>query len=82
MSESTTRPSTRNSAFLMPFASEASAENVISPRTSALSSGAVSVTLGAVVSTTKVRLAGLGSVLPAASVERTRKVCSPSERPL
>jgi len=36
---------------------------------------------GAVVSIVHVRLAGVGSTLPAASVALTRKLCGPSERP-
>jgi hypothetical protein len=35
---------------------------------------------GAVASTVQVRLAGVASVLPAASVALTQKVCEPSER--
>ena len=42
---------------------------------SAVSGGVVS---GSVVSSVKVRLAGVASVLPAASVARTEKVCGPS----
>ena len=40
------------------------------------------VVSGGVVSTVQVRLAGLGSVLPAGSVARTVNVCEPSARPL
>ena len=43
---------------------------------------AVIVVFGAAVSTVQVKLAGVGSVLPAASVARTWKVCEPSERPV
>ena len=38
--------------------------------------------LGAAVSIVQVKLAGVGSVLPAASVARTSKVCEPSVRPV
>ena len=38
--------------------------------------------LGAVVSIVQVKLAGDASVLPAASVARTWKVCEPSARPV
>ena len=38
--------------------------------------------LGAVVSIVQVKDAGDASVLPAASVARTSKVCEPSERPV
>ena len=38
--------------------------------------------LGAFVSTSQVKLAGLGSVLPALSTARTWKVWEPSARPL
>ena len=37
---------------------------------------------GATVSTVQVRTASVASVLPAASVARTRKLCSPCARPL
>ena len=37
---------------------------------------------GPVVSTTQVKLAGVASILPAASIARTWKVCEPSARPL
>ena len=37
---------------------------------------------GATVSTVKVRVAGVWSVLPAASLARTRKVCAPWPRPV
>ena len=37
-----------------------------------------SVVSGAVVSTVKVRVSGVGSLLPAASTARTENVCSPS----
>jgi hypothetical protein len=37
---------------------------------------------GGTVSTVQVLLAGVGSVFPAASVARTRKVCEPFARPL
>ena len=40
------------------------------------------VVSGGVVSTVQVRLAGVGSVLPAGSVARTVNVCEPSARPL
>ena len=43
---------------------------------------AASVVSGAVVSTVHVRVAGLWSTFPARSVERTEKVCEPSESPL
>ena len=46
---------------------------------------AVIVVSGAVVSgvcTVHVRVAGVASVFPAASVARTLKVCAPSARPL
>jgi hypothetical protein len=39
------------------------------------------VVSGAVVSTVQVLVAGVSSVLPAPSMARTRKVCSPSARP-
>jgi hypothetical protein len=42
--------------------------------------GANPLTLGAVVSIVQVRLAGVASVLPAASVALTSKVCCPAER--
>ncbi len=38
--------------------------------------------LGAAVSIVQVKHAGVGSVLPAASVARTSKVCEPSVRPV
>ena len=44
--------------------------------------GWVSVTWGAVVSIVQVKVAGVGSVLPAGSVARTWKVWEPSLRPL
>ena len=40
------------------------------------------VVSGGVVSTVQVRLAGLGSVLPAGSVAATVNVCAPSASPL
>ncbi len=41
--------------------------------------GPLSITVsGAAVSTVKVRVAGVGSMLPAASIARTENVCSPS----
>jgi hypothetical protein len=40
------------------------------------------VVSGAVVSTVQARESGVGSVLPAASVARTSKVCSPSDSEL
>ena len=43
---------------------------------------AVIVVFGAVVSTVQVKLAGVASVLPAASVARTSKVWEPSLRPV
>ena len=43
---------------------------------------AASVVSGAVVSEVHVRVAGLWSTFPARSVERTEKVCEPSESPL
>ena len=43
---------------------------------------AVIVVFGAVVSIVQVKLAGVASVLPAASVARTSKVCEPSPRPV
>ena len=43
---------------------------------------AVIVVFGAAVSTVQVKEAGVGSVLPAASVARTSKVCEPSARPV
>ena len=43
---------------------------------------AVIVVFGAVVSIVQVKLAGVGSVLPAASVARTWKVCEPWLRPV
>ena len=43
---------------------------------------AVIVVFGAVVSIVQVKLAGVGSVLPAASVARTSKVWEPSLRPV
>ena len=50
---------------------------------SALSLGDVTTgALGAVVSTTNVRDAGVGSGLPAASIARTANVCEPCERPV
>ena len=57
------------------------------PRTCAPSAGAVSDTVGgvvsgAVVSTVQVRLAGVGSVLPAGSVARTVNVWEPSANPV
>ena len=44
--------------------------------------GAVIVVFGALVSTAHVKDAGVGSVLAAASVARTWKVCEPSGRPV
>ena len=45
--------------------------------------GALSICVsGATVSTVQVKLAGEASVLPAASVARTWKVCEPSARPV
>src|SRR5438132_14199253 len=46
-----------------------------------LAPGLESVPVGALVSRCHVQLAGVGSVLPAASVERTAKVCELSVRP-
>jgi hypothetical protein len=43
---------------------------------------AVIVVFGAVVSIVQVKLAGVASVLPAASVARTRNVCEASARPV
>ncbi len=43
---------------------------------------AVIVVLGAAVSIVQVKLAGVGSVLPEASVARTSKVWEPSLRPV
>ena len=43
---------------------------------------AVIVVFGAVVSIVQVKLAGVASVLPAASVARTSKVWEPSARPV
>ena len=43
---------------------------------------AVIVVSGATVSTVHVRVAGVASVFPAASVARTRKVCEPWARPV
>ena len=43
---------------------------------------AVIVVFGAAVSIVQVKLAGVASVLPAASVARTWKVCEPSARPV
>ena len=43
---------------------------------------AASVVSGAVVSAVHVRVAGLWSTFPAVSIERTEKVCGPSENPL
>jgi hypothetical protein len=43
---------------------------------------AVIVVSGPVASTTQVKLAGVGSTLPAASIARTWKVCAPSLRPV
>ena len=43
---------------------------------------AASVVCGAVVSTVHVRAAGVWSTFPAVSIERTEKVCEPSESPL
>ncbi len=43
---------------------------------------AVIVVFGAAVSIVQVKLAGVGSVLPEASVARTSKVCEPSVRPV
>ena len=48
----------------------------VGPLVIVVSGGVVST--GSVVSTVKVRLAGVASVLPAASVARTSKVCEPS----
>lgn len=45
------------------------------------SAGTTLSTVGAVVSTFQERLAGVKSVLPAASIARTEKVCEPSARP-
>jgi hypothetical protein len=42
--------------------------------------GLVIVTSGGVVSTVRVRVAGVGSELPAASVAKTVRVCEPSDR--
>ena len=43
---------------------------------------APSVVSGAVVSTVNVRVAGVGSILPSASLARTENVYSPSVRPV
>ena len=40
------------------------------------------VVCGAIVSTVKLRCAGVASGLPRASTARTRKLCGPSERPV
>src|SRR5262245_53907059 len=45
---------------------------------SPLGAGTVTVTTGGVVSTVKLQLSGVASRLPAVSLERTLKVCSPS----
>ena len=62
------------------------AAGLVGRRSSKLASAPVMVALrvvvGAVVSTVQVRLAGVASVLPAASVARASKVCSPSARPV
>ena len=42
----------------------------------------VIVVSGAVVSTVNVRVAGVASTLPAASIARTANVCSPAARPV
>ena len=44
--------------------------------------GKVTTEAGAVVSIVQVKLAGVASVLPAASVARTSKVCEPWLRPV
>ena len=48
----------------------------------AVFTGKLAVELGAPVSIVQVKLAGLASVLPAASVARTSNVCEPSARPV
>ena len=69
------------------MSSSAVALIVTLPRTCAPSAGALSETVGGVVSgtcrsTVQVRLAGLGSGLPAGSVARTVNVWEPSASPV
>src|SRR5215210_4206616 len=72
------RRSNRTDATPEPASAESDATATDGPRTAAPPAGAVSEPVGAAVSTTHVCEAGVGSVLPAASVARTRNVWLPS----
>jgi hypothetical protein len=78
VSVSSNTPSIKKRTRTTPTLSLAAAEMVTWPVTLAPAVGAVTETLvGATVSTDQLRLAGVASVLPAASVARTWKMCAP-----